>query len=386
MDIQVSDHAIIRRYQRFHKTKEKLTYDSLKYEIKEDFKTAKQINKRKYKSEKAYYIYSSNVIVTTYPDSFKTSEENINLKWICKMPKEKILIYLDVFQNDDYILLKNIGNKKLVLVNNDLFFLRKESDHLKTTYYILKYWGRKDLYNMEILKNIQSEFFIENSAWDKILIDINKYNFIYQKDIKELNEEEVIIYKQVLSGELMRFPNYFWQNDIGGVNFIAANLCVKYLIEKILKWDIADICNNFNIDIFKKYKLAGMLNILFNNNSFLALDNAYPNMFLPININYYKSKNITWYLKDKENVKKIMDYILSDLRNKGYEVHINRSLLSIQWLKMLRKYNCTPVINVYFKEDYRLFFKEIFNIEFTDGEIENYKIGLDYHKDVQVFF
>ena len=55
----------------------------------------------------------------------------------------------------------------------------------------------------------------------------------------------------------------------------------KTLIEKVLKWSDEDVRKKLSANIFRKYLLTGMLNVLFNGGAYLAIENAYPGKFKP---------------------------------------------------------------------------------------------------------
>lgn len=86
----------------------------------------------------------------------------------------------------------------------------------------------------------------------------------------------VNIYKMVLNEELNLFPKYFWQKSTS--LFESAEI-TKYLIEEVLKWDDKDIVNKLSVICIQKNKLGKMLEVLFNNNIYMAINNAYPNRF-----------------------------------------------------------------------------------------------------------
>ena len=54
-----------------------------------------------------------------------------------------------------------------------------------------------------------------------------------------------------------------------------------WLIEEKLKWSDDDIKEKLSANIFEKNSLGGMLAILFNDNSYFAIENAYPGKFKP---------------------------------------------------------------------------------------------------------
>lgn len=89
--------------------------------------------------------------------------------------------------------------------------------------------------------------------------------------------EPVEIYKMVLIGKVMKkFPNGFWQRPEAIEN---AKQCTKYLIENILKLSEDDFRENLTFKTFLKYKLCGMLKIVFDNKPYAAINALYPDKF-----------------------------------------------------------------------------------------------------------
>ena len=67
-------------------------------------------------------------------------------------------------------------------------------------------------------------------------------------------------------------PRNFW-------NLETAKEATIWLFEKKLKWDDEMIKTNISTRVFKENKLGGMLRIVFNNNCFKAINNAYDSRF-----------------------------------------------------------------------------------------------------------
>lgn len=57
-------------------------------------------------------------------------------------------------------------------------------------------------------------------------------------------------YNKVLNRELSQFPYGFWTEE-------TAIVCVKHLIENILRWDRKQICEKMCLDVLDRYKLSG---------------------------------------------------------------------------------------------------------------------------------
>ena len=87
---------------------------------------------------------------------------------------------------------------------------------------------------------------------------------------------EIEIFHLVLDGVLPKYPNGIWSPPFG-IDY-ATNI-LKYVIEDILKWNEDDILEKYDIYLFRKYKLNGMIAQVFNSSPFEALDAVYPNKF-----------------------------------------------------------------------------------------------------------
>ena len=81
--------------------------------------------------------------------------------------------------------------------------------------------------------------------------------------------------------ELKQVPNSYWALERG----IEAT---KWLIEEKLKWSDDDIKEKLSVRIFCKYRLSGMINLLYNNSVFEAINSAYPNRFKPWESNSFQ--------------------------------------------------------------------------------------------------
>ena len=88
--------------------------------------------------------------------------------------------------------------------------------------------------------------------------------------------------------EFSKVPNNFW-------NLKTAKEATIWLIEEKLKWNDEDVKQKLSLNIFRQYSLTGMLNYLFNNSPYLAIDNAYPGKFKAWE--FSKVPNNFWNLK-----------------------------------------------------------------------------------------
>jgi len=388
--INVTNHALIRRYERFgpYTTVDK---NILEGDILFDFSSAQLVlNKIKdtpiYKSKEAFYVVSEDenekTIITTYPvEKYEKTDYYKRINDIVIMSKLNLnKIEQDIIQkilyNNDEITVKHMGYKKLMLINNFLILLGIDYENTKTYFKLFKIWNIKDLFNVNEINKIREEYYGSSrlSEWEDFLKKLNLFNYIiqYKKQEDERYPEEVQTYRKVLNGTLQSFPMRFWEDDKGGIKQIAAELCVKYLIEKVLEWTYLDIINNFTTNTFKKYKLSGMTEVLYESISFLALDNAYPGRFRPY---LFKRMKNDWYWKiEKEGIKhckETIEWLFEQMERDGYKINKNNPL-TIDWIKTLKRYNVIGMLSITFHYDYKEFFKEVFNIEYSDEDIFRY--------------
>lgn len=88
----------------------------------------------------------------------------------------------------------------------------------------------------------------------------------------------ISIYEDVLSGKLKKFPKDFWTCEFSKY---YSKVVMSYLFFKKLNWSIQDIKDNVVFNLFKEYKLAGMIRILYGNSVYEAISELCPNDFMP---------------------------------------------------------------------------------------------------------
>lgn len=115
---------------------------------------------------------------------------------------------------------------------------------------------------------------------------------------------DIEIFHMVFNGELLKYPIGFWIQPDG---IVHANNILKNLIENILKWDENDIIQNYDVNIFRKYRINGMLSEVFNSSPFEALNSIYPNKF---KIWQFKVPNNYW--KNEKNVKDAIRWLFEE--------------------------------------------------------------------------
>lgn len=98
-----------------------------------------------------------------------------------------------------------------------------------------------------------------------------------QSTKKLLEKDPIKVFKWVLDGRLKKFPHGFW-NTIESMERSAH--IVRFLIENILGWDKEDVKKRLCLHTFEEYRLRGMMACLFGESPYLAIENAYPGVFL----------------------------------------------------------------------------------------------------------
>lgn len=133
---------------------------------------------------------------------------------------------------------------------------------------------------------------------------MNKVKRIGKDDIYNLSAIE--LYKLVLEGKVIKkFPPGFWQQTEAMNNAI---ILTKYLIEDLLKLSDKEIIEKICNQLFKQYKLGGMLGRCFNGSPYEAINLAYPNKFKPWE--FKMSPMGIW--KDKDNIIKATKWLIED--------------------------------------------------------------------------
>lgn len=394
MNVVPTYHALLRWNERVYNNYTDLNMEVINEEIVSDFKNAKFISKDKsdgieqYRSkDNTFIVESSNdeiTIITMYPNEnpkeihnqTKYYSENINIKTRLKFTSKQLKLISNIFKQEDYITLQTIGSKKYIVINDFILLVRTERMNERISVAIINKWEIDKLYDLEqfelFKKECQQDFKSKEWVYLLELLQINKKIFIAEQFEKETLSEEALTYKKVLSGELKQFPHGFWNDDIGLGVKIASKLCVKYLFEEVLKWDLYDIYQNFNPSTLKKYKLSGMCKVVFSDNYFNILDNAYPNKFKPWF--FKKVKFYSYWKQENEGInrsREAIKWMVEEAKKDGFVIN-DQNLLGFDWVLLLEKYNLKEVLSITFNSDYRSFFKEIFDIEFSDEDISRY--------------
>ena len=145
-----------------------------------------------------------------------------------------------------------------------------------------------------------------------IVMQFKKLIMTYKEE--KTKEDEILvkgiieIYKEVLRGDRKRFPKGTWLRPDAVDN---AGKCIKYLIEEKLKLSEEQIKERLNKNLFYDNKLSSMLNSLFDNSPFKAIESAYPGKFKPWEFKitargYWTEENsikaTKWLIEEKLNL------------------------------------------------------------------------------------
>lgn len=387
MSIIITTHALVRRYQKFNSLYKKLDRIKLIDDITEDFNISKKIGYNKeasflFKSDSAIYVVmyegDTPVIITTYPAKslFRNYDisvlENVRVIYKCDISTEIRNQIEPVIKIEDYLIFKHDGRKKLIWVNGFLLYCSRDNDREIIYYTLHNIWSFDDLKNDEVQFNIRKTHFQSDFKWNEFLKDIKMFEYVYDIKKKEHFPLEILIYQQVLNNEIPKFPLGFWQEDIGGNLKIAAQLCTRYMIEDVLHWTVYEICNLLNKKTFKENKLGGMLDILFTGSIFEALDNAYPNKY-PIGMIKH-ANTISYWEKENNGIghaKKALSWVIEDCKKDGLIINKN-VILNYKWDVILKKYNLSRILSITFKNNYREFIENGFDVKLTDEEYERF--------------
>ncbi|HHP1116800.1 TPA: DUF4046 domain-containing protein [Bacillus thuringiensis] len=132
------------------------------------------------------------------------------------------------------------------------------------------------------------------------------------------------IYQEILDGKRRNFPQYTWSEDIDRE---LAKRITRYLVEVVLNWNTEQIINGWTRDLIVKYKLSGMLGIVYNGNLNQPLHDAYPDRFKEWQlrvapIGYWTAENsleaLKWTIEVKE---KLSDQELMRVYDKSWLRH-----------------------------------------------------------------
>jgi len=241
--------------------------------------------------------------------------------------------------------------------------------------------------NIYINKNANAYFVTRDRNNERIIITAYPINIENEKlinttdfnkqtnDILKLNESfEIQVYRKVLDGELNKFPQGFWKDDIGGDVFIGAKECTLYMYRHLLKWNYADIINKSNKNIFTQNKLSGMISTLFNSSWHMAIYNAYPDI-KPYMIKNGGNIREYWQENGIERAKEMGVWLTEKLRHKGYKFS-SKNILSLRWDRIIKEYKLQSMLTIVFDNNLVKFFNTVFDSNIIEEDIIRYNLKL----------
>ena len=171
---------------------------------------------------------------------------------------------------------------------------------------------------------------------NKLTLNIFKKYSVLSMLVKVFNGSPYLAIENAYPGkfkpwELPCVSNSFW-------NLKTAKEATIWLIEEKLKWNDEDVKQKLSLNIFRQYSLTGMLNYLFNNSPYLAIDNAYPGKFKAWE--FSKVPNNFWNLK---TAKEATIWLIEE-KLKWNDEDVKQKLS----LNIFRQYSLTGMLNYLF--------------------------------------
>jgi len=144
---------------------------------------------------------------------------------------------------------------------------------------------------------------------------IHSYNFE--------NMSAVEIYKLLLTGKIKKFPDGFWQKPDGQKN---SKKVLAYLFKEKLKWSLKDVEQNLTTEVLSKYKLSGMLIVLFGGSPYLAAKLIYPELDMKQLKRKPKTNNCKCIVEKCNNDEIVKGYCLNHYKRvEKYGLYIDKS-------------------------------------------------------------
>ena len=237
-----------------------------KYYLEEVLAKGKQFPKGVWNCNEKY-DNAKEVTKTLIEKVLKWSDEDIRKKLSKKIFKENSLggMLSNLFKNSPYLAIENAYPGK---------FKQWELSGVS-----------KSFWNMETAKEATIWLIEEKLKWsdedikEKLSANIFKKNSLGGMLAVLFNDSPYRAIENAYPGkfkpwELPSVPQKFW-------NLETAKEATIWLIEEKLKWSDEDVKQKLSRKIFRENSLGGMLVILFNDNSYFAIENAYPGKFKP---------------------------------------------------------------------------------------------------------
>ena len=153
------------------------------------------------------------------------------------------------------------------------------------------------------------------------------------------------LYQKILDGKVSKFPVKYWQKEN---SHESAARITRYAVERILHWDPIEVMLKLRFPVFKKLKLEGLYEILFQCDREQAIANAYP--------------EISW-------------------ENRKFQLYCTRWLIDktgklVPSVKDFNRYKLRPIMRLADKDD---LVREVYGIQNIDclREMERFRMQQD---------
>lgn len=224
----------------------------------------------------------------------------------------------------------------------------------------IKYWK-----NEENVINAMKWLIEEKLKWDNeqikqnlsrsVFIKYNLYGLLYRRFKCSVFNAIDTLYPGVFKYWEMKKSPVKWNEDNG-------RQAVKWLIEDKLRWNIEDIKKNLNQEVFKKHRLGGMLQKVYGDSPFNAINSLYPGKIKPWELKvapqrYWNDETAKiaarWFIEEKLNwsyeeiLEKLTVKVFIENGMRGLLGHMKNSVFLVlknaypdkDWSKLVSRYN-----------------------------------------------
>lgn len=189
----------------------------------------------------------------------------------------------------------------------------------------------KELGEYVIKKYFKSEQDILNGYGNKFINKVHLYSALKLFNGSAYEYIDYIFPRRFKPWQFSSCPNAYWNNE-------TAIEATKWLIEDKLKWNEHEVKQYLNYDLFCEHKLCGMLTTVYNDSVFEALNAAYPNKYLPWELNNVPRN----FWKAEENVKKAFKWLIEKQLNLSEDEIEHRLTIDV-----ITKYGLSGILRWY---------------------------------------
>ena len=159
------------------------------------------------------------------------------------------------------------------------------------------------------------------------------------------------MYQKILDGKVSKFPVKYWQKEN---SHESAARITRYAVERILHWDPIEVMLKLRFPVFKKLKLEGLYEVLFQCDREQAISNAYP--------------EISW-------------------ENRKFQLYCTRWLIDktgklVPSVKDFNRYKLRPIMRLADKDD---LVREVYGIQNIDCLCEMKRFRMQQNLSVEEF-